>query len=95
MPLNFKFIESFVGEYKEIIQDTTLLRHDRYNILLKLKEHLAVSLNEYERFQFSIESIIKDIEKDSTTYEELKDYHKRAEKSIEDFFLKEDNVMDV
>ena len=95
MPLNLKFVENFVNDYKEIMQDMTLLRYDRYKILIKLKEHIDISLNEYEIFQSTIESITKNIEDPATSYEKLKEYHRRAEKSIEDFFLKEDNVVDV
>ncbi|HPU29954.1 MAG TPA: putative nucleotidyltransferase substrate binding domain-containing protein [Syntrophorhabdaceae bacterium] len=77
------------------MQDLTLLRHGRYNVLLKLKEHIDISLKEYETFQSTIESITKDIENATTSYERLKEYHILAEKSIEDFFLREDNVVDV
>lgn len=95
MPLNLKFVENFVNDHKEIMQDFTLLRHGRYNVLLKLKEHIDISLKEYETFQSTIESITKDIENATTSYERLKEYHILAEKSIEDFFLREDNVVDV
>ncbi|HOP86959.1 MAG TPA: putative nucleotidyltransferase substrate binding domain-containing protein [Syntrophorhabdaceae bacterium] len=95
MPLNLKFVENFVNDHKEIMQDLTLLRHGRYNVLLKLKEHIDISLKEYETFQSTIESITKDIENATTSYERLKEYHILAEKSIEDFFLREDNVVDV
>ncbi|MCX7965674.1 MAG: DUF294 nucleotidyltransferase-like domain-containing protein [Syntrophorhabdaceae bacterium] len=95
MSLNFKIVESFVNEHKEVMQDMTLLRHDRYNILVKLKDHLVSSLKKYETFQSEIESIIKIIENNAVSYDELKEYHKKAETSVENFFLEEDSVVDV
>lgn len=95
MPLNFKIIESFVSDYKELMQDATLLRHERYDILLKLKDHLNASLKKYETFQNEIDSIIKNTEKSALSYDELKEFHERAKTNIENFFLEEDNVLDV
>ena len=59
MALNFSIVDRFVSEYGETMHDRTLLRHDRYAILVKLRETLWQALRESERFESELASVLK------------------------------------
>jgi len=54
MPLNFSIVERFASEYQEAMQDKTLLRHDRYQMLSALRERLYEAMRDYETFETSL-----------------------------------------
>ncbi|MCX8110237.1 MAG: DUF294 nucleotidyltransferase-like domain-containing protein [Syntrophorhabdaceae bacterium] len=95
MALNFGIVEKFVSDYKEIMQDKTLLRHDRYRILQELKEHLLTGLRDYEAFESELNNLVMDRVENTKSYEELRECHERAAIGVENFFLEEDTITDV
>ncbi|MBP8626754.1 MAG: hypothetical protein KBI10_08715 [Syntrophorhabdales bacterium] len=95
MPLNFGIVEKFVSDYREIMQDRTMLRHERYRILQRLEEHLLTELKDYEAFESELNTLVMERVKNSSSYEELRECHKRAEIGVENFFLEEDTITDV
>lgn len=95
MALNFGIVEKFVSDYKEIMQDKTLLRHDRYRILQELKEHLLTGLKDYEAFESELNNLVMDRVENTRSYEELRECHERAATGVENFFLEEDTITDV
>ncbi|HOJ70932.1 MAG TPA: putative nucleotidyltransferase substrate binding domain-containing protein [Syntrophorhabdaceae bacterium] len=95
MALNFGIVEKFVSDYRDIMQDKTLLRHDRYRILQELKEHLLTGLKDYEAFESELNNLVMDRVENTRSYDELKECHERAAIGVENFFLEEDSVTDV
>lgn len=95
MPLNFGIVEKFVSDYKEIMQDKTMLRHERYRILQELKEYLLTGLRDYEAFESELNTLVMERVENATSYEELRECHERAETGVENFFLEEDTITDV
>ena len=95
MPLNLSIVESFLNDHMETMKDKTLLRHERCRILLGLYNELQDSLKDYEAFESESSSlVIHRIEK-ATAFEELYECHRRAVGGVENYFLEEDNVVDI
>lgn len=95
MPLNLITVENFVAENRERMSDRSLLRHDRYRILSKLRDKLQSSLDDYIRFEGELSSLVVDRIESARTYEELLLCHKLAVKGIQRYFLEEDTIVDV
>ncbi len=94
MPLNFSIVERFASEYREVMRDKTLLRHDRYNMLSALRERLYQAMRDYETFEAELSSMVKSIEQ-ARTYEELGGYHQRSVAGVRNYFLEEQTIVDV
>ncbi|OPY77912.1 MAG: putative nucleotidyltransferase substrate binding domain protein [Syntrophorhabdus sp. PtaU1.Bin153] len=95
MALNFSTIEAFAEENQERIRDKTLLRHERYSMLKGLRDKLQRSLDEHDRFESELASLVVDKIKKAKSYGELNRYHRRAVSGIEAYFKEEDTVMDI
>jgi signal-transduction protein with cAMP-binding, CBS, and nucleotidyltransferase domain len=95
MALNFSTIEAFVAENRERIRDKALLRHERYSILKSLRDKLQHSLDDHDRFESELSSLVVDRIKKAKSYGELHKYHRRAVSGIEVYFREEGTVMDV
>jgi CBS domain-containing protein len=95
MALNFSVVENFVAEYREVMNDRTLLRHERYRILAELGDSLQTALKDYESFENELASLIISRVETTTSYGELLECHRRAVVGVENFFLEEDSVVDV
>ncbi|OPY69846.1 MAG: putative nucleotidyltransferase substrate binding domain protein [Syntrophorhabdus sp. PtaU1.Bin002] len=95
MALNFSSIEAFVAENRERIKDKALLRHERYSMLSGLRDKLQRSLDDYNRFENELTSLVVDKIKKAKSYGELNRYHRRAVSGIEAYFKEEDTVMDI
>jgi signal-transduction protein with cAMP-binding, CBS, and nucleotidyltransferase domain len=94
MALNFSIVHRFVSEYGETMRDRTLLRHDRYAILAKLRETLWEALRESERFESELSGVLNAVES-TGDYEALRTYHLTAVAGIRTYFLEEETVADV
>jgi CBS domain-containing protein len=95
MPLNFSLVENFVSEYREAMNDRTLLRHERYRILAELGDSLQTALKDYESFENELASLIISRVDTATSYEDLLECHRRAVAGVENFFLEENSIVDV
>lgn len=95
MPLNFEIVEKFVSDYKDIMQDKALLRHERSRILNELKEHLQNALRDYQAFESELAYLVMDRVENTESFDELKECHERAVIGVENFFLEEETVVDV
>lgn len=94
MALNFSIVDGFVFEYRNAMQDKTLLRHERYRILAKLRDRLWDSLRDSERFESELSTVIESIGKTSN-YGELREYHEKSFAGIRSYFHEEKTVVDV
>ena len=95
MPLDFSVVEKFVSDYREAMQDKSLLRHARYNILAKLRDELQTLLNSYEAFESEITSHLRGQIETARTYEGLRECHEKAVDGIGSFFVENKTVPDV
>src|SRR5208283_5906301 len=93
MALNFSIVDRFVSEYGETMHDRTLLRHDRYAILVKLRETLWGALRESERFESELAGVLRSLES-TGDYEALRTYHLTAVAGIRAYFQEEQTVTD-
>ena len=94
MALNFSIVDRFVAEYGKTMHDKTLLRHDRYAILVKLRETLWEALRESERFESELSGVLRSVES-TGDYETLRKYHLTAVGGIRTYFKEEEAVADV
>jgi CBS domain-containing protein len=95
MPLDFSVVEKFVSDYREAMQDKSLLRHARYKILARLRDELQTLLNGYEAFDGEIAShLLRNVET-ARTYEVLRECHEKAVDRIGSFFMENKTVPDV
>ncbi len=62
MALNFSIVDRFVAEYGEAMHDRTLLRHDRYDILVSLRQTLWEALRDAERFEAELNRMLDSID---------------------------------
>jgi signal-transduction protein with cAMP-binding, CBS, and nucleotidyltransferase domain len=95
MPLDFSIIEKFITDYREALKDKLLLRHERYRILVMLRDKLQVLLENFEIFEAGITSVLLNKIEKATTYEELKICHNKAVDGIAEFFLDNPTITDV
>jgi CBS domain-containing protein len=95
MSLDLSVVEKFVSDYREAMQDKSLLRHARYNILAKLRGELQTLLNGYEAFDKEITSHLLGNIETARTYVNLREYHERAVDRIGSFFMENKTVPDV
>jgi len=95
MPLDFSVIEKFISDYREALTDKLLLRHERYRILVMLRDKLQVLLENFEIFEAGITSVLLNKIKKATTYKELKICHNKAVDGIAEFFLDNPTITDV
>jgi CBS domain-containing protein len=94
MPLNFSIVDRFVAEYSETMHDRTLLRHDRYNILVELRKTLWAALRDSERFETELSHMLDAIDT-SRDYGKLRQYHEKSSAGIKDYFEEEQALVDV
>lgn len=94
MPLNFSIVERFASEYQEAMQDKTLLRHDRYQMLSALRERVYEAMRDYETFETELASMIRSIGQ-AQTYDELGKHHERSVAGVRNYFLEEQTTVDV
>lgn len=94
MALDFSIVDSFVAEYGASMHDKTLLRHDRYNILVRLRETLWEALRKSERFESEFSKVLEliDITPDFNT---LRNYHLVSVAGIRIYFEEEQAIADV
>ncbi len=95
MSLDFSAVEKFVSDYREAMQDRSLLRHARYNILARLRDQLQALLNDYESLETEITSHLLGGIEAAPTYADLRQYHEKAVDKIGSFFLANQTVPDV
>lgn len=94
MALNFSIVDRFVSEYGEIMHDKTLLRHDRYNILVKLRQALWEALRESERFEAEFARMLESIDS-AKGFDVLRKYHATSVEGIKVYFEEEQAIADV
>jgi signal-transduction protein with cAMP-binding, CBS, and nucleotidyltransferase domain len=94
MPLNFAIVEAYVAEYHQMMQDKTLLRHDRYRILEALREKMRTPLRDYEVFEAELSTMLESIGR-AKTYKDLQRHHQRSTAGIRNYFLEEQTIPDV
>jgi signal-transduction protein with cAMP-binding, CBS, and nucleotidyltransferase domain len=94
MALDFSIVDSFVAEYGAIMHDKTLLRHDRYNILVRLRETLWEALRKSERFESELSKVLEAIDT-APDFEALGKYHFASVEGIRIYFEEEQAIADV
>ncbi len=94
MALNFSVVEGFVSEYRGVMQDKTLLRHERYRVLAKLRDILWDALRDSERFEAELSTVIDSIGR-ARGYGELHEYHERSIAGVKSYFHEEKTIVDV
>jgi CBS domain-containing protein len=95
MPLNFSVLDSFLKENGEAMKSRTLLRSERYGILADLSRRLEEILREHEAFESEFRNLISDKIDQAGDFSELHELHKTAMKGVLNYFIQEDNVVDV
>jgi CBS domain-containing protein len=95
MALDFSVVEKFISNYREAMQDKSLLRHARYSILARLRDELQTILRDYEALDREITSHLLGEIESAPTYEDLREYHEKAVDRIGSFFLENHTVPDV
>ncbi len=94
MPLNFSIVDRFVSTYSEALQDKTLLRHERYDILQKLREKLWEAMRDSERFEVELSRAL-DVIDTTDDYEELRRHHEQSVEGVRNYFQEEQTIVDV
>jgi signal-transduction protein with cAMP-binding, CBS, and nucleotidyltransferase domain len=94
MALNFSIVDSFVAEYSASMHDRMLLRHDRYNILVRLKDTLSEALGRSERFESGFSRGLKTIDT-AQDFDALRDCHLASVAAIKTYFEEEQAIADV
>ncbi|MGA3174267.1 MAG: putative nucleotidyltransferase substrate binding domain-containing protein [Syntrophorhabdales bacterium] len=94
MALNFSIVDRFVSEYGEIMHDKTLLRHDRHDILVKLRQALWEALRESERFEAEFARMLESIDS-AKGFDVLRKYHATSVEGIKVYFEEEQAIADV
>ena len=95
MPLNFSVLESFMKENGDAMKSRTLHRRERYGILADLCKKLEGILREHETFESEFRGFIEDRVERAEDFEELHQLHKTAMNGVLNYFVQEDNVVDV
>jgi CBS domain-containing protein len=95
MSLDFSVVEKFISDYREAMQDRSLLRHARYNILARLRDELQALLNDYEALDREITTHLLGAIETARTYQDLRGHHEKAVDRIGAFFLENRTVPDV
>ncbi len=94
MALDFSIVDSFVAEYGARMHDKTLLRHDRYNILVKLRETLWEALRKSERFESEFSRVLELVDT-TPDFNALRHYHLATVAGIRIYFDEEQAIADV
>ena len=94
MALDFSIVDSFVAEYGASMHDKTLLRHDRYNILVRLRETLWEALRKSERFESEFSKVLELIDV-TPDFNALRNYHLASVAGIRIYFEEEQAIADV
>ncbi len=94
MALDFSIVDNFVAEYSETMHDKTLLRHDRYNILARLRETLWEALRKSERFETEFSRVL-DVIDATRDFDALRRYHLASVAGIRIYFEEEQAIADV
>ena len=95
MPLNFSVLDSFLKENGEALGSRTLLRSERYGVLADLCAKLEGLLREHEAFESEFRALITDRIDKANDFEELHQLHHTAMKGVLNYFIQENNVVDV
>ncbi len=95
MALTISLIENFLAENGATLRDRSLLRHDRYKILFRLRDEIDEALKDYESFESEFASLVMNRIQVATSYDELLRCHLRTVGGVTSFFLEEDTVIDV
>jgi len=94
MALDFSIVDSFVAEYGARMHDKTLLRHDRYNILVRLRETLWEALRKSERFESEFLRVLEFIDA-TPDFSALRNCHLVSVAGIRIYFEEEQAIADV
>ena len=94
MALNFSIVDRFVAEYGAAMHDRTLLRHDRYDILVSLRQTLWEALRDAERFESELNRVLESIDS-AKDFELLRKYHTTSVEGMKIYFGEEQTVPDV
>lgn len=94
MALDFSIVDSFVAEYSATMHDKTLLRHDRYNILARLRDTLWEALRKSERFESEFSGVLETIDA-ARDFNALRKYHLASVAGIRIYFEEEQAITDV
>jgi signal-transduction protein with cAMP-binding, CBS, and nucleotidyltransferase domain len=92
--LNFSIVDRFVSEYGEVMHDRTLLRHDRYDILVSLRQTLWEALRDAERFEAELHRMLDSID-GAKDFDVLRKYHATSVEGVKIYFEEEQTVADV
>ena len=94
MALNFSIVDRFVSEYGEVMHDRTLLRHDRYDILVSLRQTLWEALRDAERFEAELHRVLDSIDS-AKDFDILRKYHTTSVEGVKIYFEEEQTIADV
>ncbi len=94
MGLDFSIIDNFVAQYSASMHDKTLLRHDRYNILVRLRDTLWEALRKSERFESEFSKVLETIDA-ARDFNALRKYHLASVAGIRIYFEEEQTITDV
>jgi signal-transduction protein with cAMP-binding, CBS, and nucleotidyltransferase domain len=94
MALDFSIVDNFVAEYRASMHDRTLLRHDRYAILVRLRETLWEALRKSERFESEFSRVLEVIDA-TRDFAALRSYHLASVAGIRIYFEEEQAIADV
>ncbi|MCX8021989.1 MAG: DUF294 nucleotidyltransferase-like domain-containing protein [Syntrophorhabdaceae bacterium] len=95
MTLDVLVFEELLSKYRELSRNRGSLRHDKYRLLLKLKEEIDKNILHYENFEKEVSYELIEKIKKASTYEELLKYHNLGVDRVVEFFQEENNVFDV
>ena len=94
MGLDFSIVDNFVAEYGAYMSDKTLLRHDRYNILVRLRDTLWEALRKSESFESEFSKVLETIHA-ARDFKALRKYHLDSVADIRTYFEEEQTITDV
>ncbi|MGD0232181.1 MAG: DUF294 nucleotidyltransferase-like domain-containing protein, partial [Syntrophorhabdales bacterium] len=94
MRLDFSIVDNFVAEYSASMHDKTLLRHDRYNIMVRLRDTLWDALRNSERFESEFSKVLETIHA-ARDFDALRKYHLASVAGIRIYFEEEQTITDV